>query len=290
MDIKLISAYDHPQEISELFSEYTDMLIAGDSSFKQYLKIQHYDDEIKNLESKYGQPYGRLYIAYCKGEPAGCIGLRKIDDRICEMKRLYVRPGFRGKNIGKQLIRRIIEDAKEIGYAHMLLDTLPFLESALHLYKGFGFYEIESYNDSPVSASIYMRLNLQEERMMRKMKIKKINGDFTVCKVIDYTQVNLDAEYCFTGKTDEEKSLVCLTSDTPSNTVEKEDGWRAFRIEGILDFSLVGILSKISAILAEAGIGIFAVSTFNTDYVLVKKENEQAALDRLADEGYEIQR
>lgn len=122
------------------------------------------------------------------------------------------------------------------------------------------------------------------------MKIKKINGDFTVCKVTDYTQVNLDAEYCFTGKTDEEKSLVCLTSDTPSNTVEKEDGWRAFRIEGILDFSLVGILSKISAILAEASIGIFAVSTFNTDYVLVKKENEQAALDRLADEGYEIQR
>lgn len=289
MDIKLISAYDHPQEISELFSEYTDMLIAGDSSFKQYLKIQHYDDEIKNLESKYGQPYGRLYIAYCEGAPAGCIGLRTIDDRNCEMKRLYVRPGFRGKNIGKQLIRRIIEDAKGIGYAHMLLDTLPFLESALHLYKGFGFYEIESYNDSPVSASIYMRLDLQEERMMRKMKIKKINGDFTVCKVTDYTQVNLDAEYCFTGKTDEEKSLVCLTSDTPSNTVEKEDGWRAFRIEGILDFSLVGILSKISAILAEAGIGIFAVSTFNTDYVLVKKENEQAALDRLADEGYEIQ-
>lgn len=120
------------------------------------------------------------------------------------------------------------------------------------------------------------------------MKIKRINGDFTVCKVADYTQVNLEAEYCFTGKTDEEKSLVCLTSDTPSNTVEKEDGWRAFRIEGILDFSLVGILSKISAILAEAGIGIFAVSTFNTDYIFVKKEHEKAALNRLAEEGYEI--
>ncbi len=108
---------------------------------------------------------------------------------------------------------------------------------------------------------------------MDKIKIKEINGDFSVCKVKDYSKVNLDAEFCFTGKTDEEKSLVCLTEDVPNNTIEREDGWKAFRIEEILDFSLIGILSKISALLAENKIGIFAISTYNTDYILVKEEN-----------------
>lgn len=144
-----------------LFSEYTDMLIAGDSSFQKYLAVQHYDEELAQLETKYGLPDGRLYLAYCDGEPAGCIGLRKIDDENCEMKRLYVRSQFRGQGIGDQLVRTILADAKEIGYSHMLLDTLPFLESALQMYRKFGFYEIESYNDSPMSSSIFMRLDLQ---------------------------------------------------------------------------------------------------------------------------------
>ena len=121
------------------------------------------------------------------------------------------------------------------------------------------------------------------------MVIKKINGNFTVCKVTDYSQVNLDAEFCFTGKTDEERSLVCLTADTPSNTIEREDGWRAMRIEGVLDFSLVGILSKISGLLADARIGIFAVSTYNTDYILVKAEDEMKALQTLEAAGYQVQ-
>lgn len=121
------------------------------------------------------------------------------------------------------------------------------------------------------------------------MIIKKIQGDFTVCKVQDFTEVNLKTEYCFIGKTDEENSVVCRTVDAPQNTIEREDGWRAFRIEGILDFSLTGILAKIATLLAEEKIGIFAVSTFNTDYVLVKKENETAALEKLhRDGGYEI--
>ena len=118
------------------------------------------EEELKHLREKYGMPEGRLYLAYCGGQLAGCIGLRKIDDVRCEMKRLYVRPEFRGKCIGSMLIQKIIEDAKEIGYQHMLLDTLPFLESAVHMYKKWGFYEIESYNDSPMETSIYMRLDL----------------------------------------------------------------------------------------------------------------------------------
>lgn len=160
MDIEIVAAYDHPREISILFSEYTNMLVAGDGSFKKYLDIQNYDAELQHLETKYGNPYGGLYLAYYDGKMAGCIGLRKIDKLNCEMKRLYVRPQFRGKKIGEKLVQKIIEDAKEIGYSYMLLDTLPFLKSAIHMYKKFGFYIIERYNDSPMSTSIFMKLDL----------------------------------------------------------------------------------------------------------------------------------
>lgn len=160
MALKLIPAYGHTREVGELFSEYTNMLVAGDVSFKDYLDIQNYDEELQHLECKYGSPSGRLYLAYYDEELAGCIGLRKIDESNCEMKRLYVRQKFRGKHLGKILIQRIINDAKEIGYSHMLLDTLPFLENALSLYKAFGFYEIESYNNSPMDTSIFMRMDL----------------------------------------------------------------------------------------------------------------------------------
>ena len=160
MSVKILLAYDFSQEIKLLFSEYTDMLIEGDPSFKKYLEIQHYDDELKHLGKKYGLPYGRLYLAYYNNEVAGCIGLKKIDEKNCEMKRLYVRPKFRGKQIGEQLIEKIIKDAKEIGYSYMLLDTLPFLKGAIYLYKKYGFYEIASYNNSPMDTSIYMKLDL----------------------------------------------------------------------------------------------------------------------------------
>lgn len=118
------------------------------------------------------------------------------------------------------------------------------------------------------------------------MKIKKLNLDFSVCKVKDFSQVDLNSEFCFIGKTDEEKSLVCVTDTVPENVTERNDGWRAFRIEGVLDFSLIGILSKISSLLAENEIGIFAVSTYNTDYILTKSQNK--ALQVLSDAGYEV--
>ena len=122
----------------------------------------------------------------------------------------------------------------------------------------------------------------------KKMKIKKIDFDFSVCQVRDFSQVNSDSEFCFIGKTDEENSLVCITEDVPENTIKRDDGWRAFRIEGTLDFSLIGILSRISALLAENKIGIFAVSTYNTDYILTKYKNFEKALSVLRDAGYEI--
>ena len=120
------------------------------------------------------------------------------------------------------------------------------------------------------------------------MELQRIDYKFTVCKVTEVSDINLDTDFYFISKTDEELSLVCKTEDTPKNTLERDDGWRGFRINGVLDFSLIGILSKLSGILAEHKIGIFAVSTYNTDYILVKEENYERALAVLASEGYTV--
>ena len=123
---------------------------------------------------------------------------------------------------------------------------------------------------------------------MKMIGIKRLHYDFTVCKVADYSYINMNAEYCFIGKTEDENSLVCLTCDVPQNVIKRDDGWKAFRIQGILDFSLIGVLSRISGILAKEAISVFAVSTFNTDYILVKKENYEKALGMLEQNGYSI--
>ena len=115
-----------------------------------------------------------------------------------------------------------------------------------------------------------------------------LNEDFSVCKVSDYSKVDLTRPFCFSEKTDEENSLICETEAVPNNTTEREDGWRAFRIMGTLDFSLVGILAKISELLAKAEIGIFAISTYNTDYILTKEADYDRALQTLTENGYEI--
>lgn len=120
------------------------------------------------------------------------------------------------------------------------------------------------------------------------MELKRIPYRLTVCKVADTSAVDINADFYFIGKTDEEVSLVCRTEDTPPLAIERDDGWRGFRIQGMLDFSLIGILSKISGILAEHKIGIFAVSTYNTDYILVKEENFDRALSVLNSEGYSV--
>ena len=122
------------------------------------------------------------------------------------------------------------------------------------------------------------------------MELQIIGQDFSVCQIADLSQVDFSEEYCFLGKTDQELSLVCRTDHVPANTVEREDGWRAFRIQGVLDFSLIGILAKISALLAEQSIGIFAVSTYNTDYVFTKQKDFEKALTALEQAGYEILR
>ncbi len=120
------------------------------------------------------------------------------------------------------------------------------------------------------------------------MALKKLAYDMTVCKVDRIEDIDLNAEMFFIGKTDEEISVVCRTEDTPARTTERDDGWKGFRIEGILDFSFIGILSELSRILAEAGIGIFAESTYNTDYIFVKESNFEHAMEVLAEAGYVI--
>ena len=122
------------------------------------------------------------------------------------------------------------------------------------------------------------------------MKIEILGLSFSVCKVVSFDGIDLSAPFVFTGATDAEKSLVCPTVFVPAATLAREDGWRAFRVAGTLDFSLVGILARISSALAENGIGLFAVSTFDTDYILVKAENLDRALAALAAAGFEIAR
>lgn len=124
--------------------------------------------------------------------------------------------------------------------------------------------------------------------MMNHMILKKLDLDFTVCKVRDASAIDFSAEFCFAGKTDEEISLVCPTGSVPEDTMEREDGWSAFRIEGMLDFSLIGILAEIASLLAEHRISVFVVSTYNTDYIFVKKEMFSDALSVLSDAGYQV--
>ena len=120
------------------------------------------------------------------------------------------------------------------------------------------------------------------------MELKRLPYELTVCKLESLADVELGGQLFFIGKTEDELSLVCETSAVPARTIAREDGWKGFRIQGTLDFSLVGILAKISAVLAQNDIGIFAVSTYDTDYILVKAGDFDAAADTLAAAGYGI--
>jgi len=138
----------------ELFLEYAQSL--GFS-----LCFQNFDEELASLPGDYAPPKGRLLLAEYESQLAGCVALHKLDPAICEMKRLYLRPQFRGKGLGRSLAERIIAEARQIGYRHMRLDTVePVMKDAVGMYRMLGFREIAPYRSNPIAGTLYMELEL----------------------------------------------------------------------------------------------------------------------------------
>lgn len=160
--MELVLAYDRLKDVLTLLKEYTDMILEqGGDEVRECLKAQHLDDELADVQKKYALPNGRLYLALADDRPAGCVGLARNDDDYCEIKRLYIRPEYRGQHLSHILINRIIEDAGSLGYKHMRLDTFPFMDTAVRIYRKYGFYNIERYNDNLAKTAVFMQLDLR---------------------------------------------------------------------------------------------------------------------------------
>jgi ribosomal protein S18 acetylase RimI-like enzyme len=153
VDIVRATAADHIATARTLFKEY-------EASLGIELTFQGFAREVAELPGAYAPPAGRLFLAADGGEPAGCVALRPLDDGICEMKRLYVRPTARGMRLGRRLAETVIREAREIGYTRMRLDTLPFMKEAFALYRALGFREIAPYCENPIAGTRFMELDL----------------------------------------------------------------------------------------------------------------------------------
>ncbi|HXY50578.1 MAG TPA: GNAT family N-acetyltransferase [Terriglobales bacterium] len=142
------------EQARELFLEYAHSL--GFS-----LCFQNFDQELAGLPGSYASPEGRLLLAEYEGQLAGCIALHRLEEQVCEMKRLYVRPQFRGRGLGGALAERVIAEARSLGYRHMRLDTVePLMQDAIRLYRRLGFREIPPYCRNPIEGALYMELRL----------------------------------------------------------------------------------------------------------------------------------
>ena len=154
MEIERVEVGEPLEEARRLFLEYA-------AATGVDLCFQNFDAELKNLPGDYAPPSGRLLLAREGVEAVGCVALRKIEDGVCEMKRLYVRPEARGTGLGLTLARTVIDEARGLGYERMRLDTLPTMEAAIRMYRSLGFVEIEPYRFNPVGGSLYMELDLK---------------------------------------------------------------------------------------------------------------------------------
>lgn len=148
-------------ESKELLSATRDLFIEYASSLDFDLSFQNFDKELTELPGEYSLPDGRLVVAINETKVAGCVALRNLVNGICEMKRLYIRPEYRGKGIGKELVKIIIGEAEKIGYTRMRLDTVPAMKEAIALYRSMGFYEIAPYRNNPIEGAIFMEFNLK---------------------------------------------------------------------------------------------------------------------------------
>ncbi len=151
--IELRLGYESLDDVRALFQEYTDFLQVD-------LKFQHYDEELRNPAKKYAMPAGRLYVVYVDEKPAGCIAFHALGERDCEIKRLFVRPNFRGRGLARLLMERALQDAREQGYAYAYLDTLATLKSAVAMYGRMDFEEIGPYYENPLPQVKYYRKKL----------------------------------------------------------------------------------------------------------------------------------
>ncbi len=143
------------ETVRQLFLEYADEL-------QENLCFQSFDAEVKDPMKKYGLPKGALFVAYWNESPAGCIALQPLkEEGVCEMKRLYVQPAFRKYGIGRALVERLIDEALQLSYSKMRLDTLERLKPAIALYKSLGFETIYAYNENPLSGVVYMENKIQ---------------------------------------------------------------------------------------------------------------------------------
>jgi ribosomal protein S18 acetylase RimI-like enzyme len=143
----------HYQWVHKLFQQYADLLGVD-------LEFQDFSQELANLPGDYSPPQGCILMAVREQKFVGCVALRPLEDRICEMKRLFVLPDFRGRKIGRILAQSIIEEARKRGYAHMRLDTLEFMTEAKQLYRSLGFQAIKPYRYNPLDKPTYFELDL----------------------------------------------------------------------------------------------------------------------------------
>lgn len=161
VDIVIQPAYQQLEAVKALLLEYTSILLEQNpAAAGSCLQRQNFEGELANLAEKYGAPQGRLYLIRVDGAPAGCAAMKRLDRYRCELKRLYIRPPFRGQGLARRLVERLLTDAREEGYEAMLLDTFPFLSQAIRLYRALGFYEIPRYNSFGRSL-IYMQKDLK---------------------------------------------------------------------------------------------------------------------------------
>ncbi len=153
IEIKKIATNQDLEDIKQLFREYQRFLQVD-------LCFQDFEKELVQLPAKYTEPEGAIFLAKVDGQPAGCVALWKLEEGICEMKRLYVKPEFQGLGLGKQLTEIIMEEAKNKGYKTMKLDTLKRLQAANYIYHTLGFAEIKPYNFNPEVDVVYFEKEL----------------------------------------------------------------------------------------------------------------------------------